>query len=282
MLTCQNFTYFQDEHYQLEASLYVANENKKNQTILYLHGGGLIWGSRHDLPESYIQLFVQAGYDFISLDYPLAPETDLAEILSKLELAFHWFQKEALTTLKLSSTNFHLFGRSAGAYLAFICAKNPNVPAPQKIISFYGYASINAAFYLEPNSFYQTYPLVPLNLVDALIQQKPIVTGSLEKRYGIYLYARQTGKWLDLVLKNQADSEKYSLSDEDLALLPPTFIAQSTADEDVPYRIGIDLSLAIPKAKFLSIQGLQHDFDQDFNEPQAKNAYQEAINWLNK
>lgn len=282
MLPEQNFTYFQDETITLEASFYSATGPKKNQTILYLHGGGLIWGSRHDLPENYRKLFLQAGYDFLSLDYPLAPETDLKEISAKLLLGLQWFQKEYATTLGLATSDFHLFGRSAGAYLAFLCGKNPLAPKPIKLISFYGYAAIDAPFYLEPNPFYQKYPTIPLNLVEALIQKTPLVEGTLEKRYSIYMYARQTGSWLDLVLKEKAAYKEYSLTDSDLAQLPPTFIAQSTDDEDVPYRIGVDLSLAIPKAKFVTVHGLQHDFDHDGTNPTANDVYQQLVDWLSK
>ena len=49
--------------------------------IFYLHGGGLVFGEPDDLPLCYVNLFLNAGYELISLDYPLAPEQRLAVIL---------------------------------------------------------------------------------------------------------------------------------------------------------------------------------------------------------
>lgn len=87
MLLYKDFIFHTTEKYQLEASLYQPTGTPLNQTIIYLHGGGLIWGSRFDLPEEYIQLFLSAGYHFLTLDYPLAPEVELPEIEAASVLA---------------------------------------------------------------------------------------------------------------------------------------------------------------------------------------------------
>ena len=68
--------------------------------IFYLHGGGLVFGEPDDLPSCYVNLFLNAGYELVSLDYPLAPEQGLAVILEAVHagvmgmleiLGFHWF-----------------------------------------------------------------------------------------------------------------------------------------------------------------------------------------------
>ena len=38
--------------------------------IFYLHGGGLVFGEPDDLPLCYVNLFLNVGYELISLDYP--------------------------------------------------------------------------------------------------------------------------------------------------------------------------------------------------------------------
>lgn len=45
----------------------------RHVAILYLHGGGLLYGDRDDLPEPYRNLLLDAGYTLYCLDYPLAP-----------------------------------------------------------------------------------------------------------------------------------------------------------------------------------------------------------------
>ena len=45
--------------------------------IFYLHGGGLVFGEPDDLPLCYVNLFLNAGYELISLDYPLITSTNV-------------------------------------------------------------------------------------------------------------------------------------------------------------------------------------------------------------
>ena len=132
MLLYKDFIFHTTEKYQLEASLYQPTGTPLNQTIIYLHGGGLIWGSRFDLPEEYIQLFLSAGYHFLTLDYPLAPEVELPEIEAAIQTGINWFLNPANQSLELKSNEFILFGRSAGAYLGFLYQKNALAVQPKK------------------------------------------------------------------------------------------------------------------------------------------------------
>ena len=66
----------------INADYYPAAKNEKNVTILYFHGGGLMYGQRQDLPDVYRRMFSDAGYNFLAFDYPLAPESSLADIHS--------------------------------------------------------------------------------------------------------------------------------------------------------------------------------------------------------
>lgn len=282
MLSFTDFTYFKTDSYTLKASFYQAENNLKHQTIIYFHGGGLIWGNRFDLPETYIQQFLEAGYHFLTVDYPLAPECALPEIYHCIQQSILWFTKEAGPTLGLDSAEYLLFGRSAGAYLAFLCGKDQTIPAPQKMISFYGYAGINEDFYLRPSPYYLKFPRVAKELVQAMTQPTPIVNGPLETRYGIYIYARQTGAWLELLLPDKSNMQDYSVTDDDLAQLPPTFIAQSNQDQDVPYSIGLLLNQKIPQSQFVTVTDLTHDFDKNTADTQAQRVYLELLNWLDK
>ena len=75
------FSCITKENIHLHATLYREKRNRKNLTILYFHGGGLLYGISTDLPENYINEFLNSGYNFLTLDYPLAPETKLHLIL---------------------------------------------------------------------------------------------------------------------------------------------------------------------------------------------------------
>ena len=49
--------------------------------LFYLHGGGLLYGERDDLPTPYVNMLLSAGYTIVSADYPLAPESCYSEII---------------------------------------------------------------------------------------------------------------------------------------------------------------------------------------------------------
>lgn len=265
----------------LSASFYRATDNVKNQTIIYFHGGGLIWGNRDDLPAAYIELFLNAGYHLLTVDYPLAPETALPDIYSSAVEAVRWFINHSETVLHIPTNDYTLFGRSAGAYLALLIGSDLNLAKrPDKIISFYGYSSIQETFYLLPSKHYQQYPSIPKSLITQLTQPNPLAKGPLETRYAIYLYARQTGRWLDLVLSDKKNQDQFSLSDSELAALPPVFIAQSKTDQDVPFQQGENLNKKLSDAKFVVIEEANHDFDSDATNKEALGVYQELIEWL--
>lgn len=273
-------------HYQslvLEATFYKADSASKEQTIIYIHGGGLVYGQRNDLPEVYIQNFLQAGYHFLAFDYPLAPEAPLKDIYTETRKGIQWFIEEYSSTLGITSDTFILFGRSAGAYLSLLLANDPELPSPVKLISFYGYYSLNEASFHKPSVYYKKYPLVPEKVIRKLISSSsPIAKGPLQTRYALYLYARQTGKWIEFLQASQEDIQIFSLTLEDLQALPPVFIAQSTIDQDIPYAIGKTLHSSIPDSYFFSVEGLEHDFDRDPSNEKAKEAYHQLFDWMDK
>ena len=77
--------------------------------IFYLHGGGLVFGEPDDLPLCYVNLFSNAGYELISLDYPLAPEQRLAVILDAVHAASPcWIQKSSQICIHLVVCRFEI------------------------------------------------------------------------------------------------------------------------------------------------------------------------------
>lgn len=68
-------------------------------------------------------------------------------------------------------------------------------------------------------------------------------------RYSIYIYARQTGCWPEL-LGTSEDIARYSLSEEDFALLPPGFFTASSGDQDVPFRESKQMPGKTPAVSF--------------------------------
>lgn len=268
----------------IKATFYQAHNNRKNISILYLHGGGLVYGHKDDLPEEYIQLFLGSGYDLIMLDYLLAPESPLEEIITTLETSINHFTTHIYKDIGLTASNYVLFGRSAGSYLALLAAKRNNIMRPAALILFYGYSSLSEAFFSTPNSHFLTMPTIPHSLITAIIRNKPLTNGPIQKRYALYIYARQTGTWLSLIapkINNEALSS-YTLTDGDFKNLPPAFLAASTTDFDVPFEMSKMMSEAIPSSHLHLVQNSDHDFDRNPKDKQAKEAYLSLLSWLKK
>lgn len=276
----KEFTYATFQDLDLKTTFFASPNPVKNKTILYFHGGGLIYGTRNDLPEQYIQQFLDHGYHFLTFDYPLAPETKLTDILACGKQAVRWFSDNSDSLFETPAKNFILFGRSAGAYLAFLLAAAKDLPTPQKLISFYGYDSLMYPEFNKPSKHYKQFPSVPEVILQKMIGASPIAHGPLQTRYALYLYARQTGKWLSFLGADEKTTETFSLSKEDLEQLPPVFLAQSQADQDVPYSVGEKLAATIPDNYFYKVKNMEHDFDRDIHAPQSINAYEECLNWL--
>lgn len=275
-----DFTYAHLDGLALNASFYRSNKADTDRTILYFHGGGLLYGHRHDLPETYISDFLDAGYHFLTCDYPLAPESSLRVITQAVNDAISWFMENAKSSLQLNQSDYVLFGRSAGAYLCYLMASDETLPKPDKLIAFYGYSSLAHQAFTEPSAHYKQYPQLPETVISRLIKPHPIAEAPLQTRFALYLHARQSGKWLDLLTDSSKDIKTYELNEEQLNHLPPTFIAHSKTDKDVPYQLAEKMSHGRPNVYLHTISSGKHDFDRQTEASESRKAYQALITWL--
>ena len=278
-ITYKNFEYYEYNSLKLCASIYKAVNNKKNKSIIYIHGGGLLYGSRNDLPEKYINLFLESGYNLITLDYPLAPEAKLTDILDCLDIGIKWFKENATKTLQLPSYEYFLFGRSAGAYLCLLLTAKYN-NQPIGIISFYGYYELTNRAFSDPNPYYSSFSAIPKNIIDKLLYLAPVAEAKLETRYMLYVYCRQQGTWLDSFISSPYEKIKFSLNDEALSKLPPVFLTASRNDTDIPFTVSLHMLEHIQKAVLEKVDGNVHDFDRNTNNEIGMDIYKKVIHWL--
>ncbi|WP_163651934.1 alpha/beta hydrolase [Listeria sp. PSOL-1] len=279
----KTLTYAKREALDLKADFY-RSEKTDARTIIYFHGGGLIYGTRYDLPEEYIQLFLESGYHLLACDYRLAPETKLPQIYQDASDAVFWFKQNARQELGLTNDDFALFGRSSGAFLAINLASDPALPKPFAILSFYGYSSLKSTWVRTENLFFKKYPAISATLCNAMILPHEIAEGAVEKRFALYLYSKQSGEWLSMVAGipiNQKLMDTYSLDPEqDFHFLPPIFLAHSLSDPDVPAVESEKLANGTLYHEFYQVEDLPHDFDTDTTKEEGALAYKAAIRFL--
>lgn len=253
--------------------------------VLYYHGGGFLCGEMGDLPKLYQRMFTQAGYTLVTVEYPLCPEYTLAGSVA--------YSLEALGEIVralplLDCDSYVLFGRSAGAYLALKLAASlscgaPELLQPAAILDFYGFWNLDEAFLHEPSTHYQSMPRVDEQTVARICGEEGelVLGGANAQRYSLYVYARQTGRWGELLgVRTDAAREALSLSSEDVAALPPLFITASTGDQDVPLKQSKTLMRAATGAVMHQVYYLEHDFDRDVSNSAGREAYEAALAFL--
>lgn len=94
-------------------------DSENFDTVIYIHGGGLDYGSRKDFNPEY---FVNKGTAAVSVDYRLLPEADFPEFIEDTAKAIAYV-KSNLTKWKGNGRIF-LWGASAGAYIVMMLCLN--------------------------------------------------------------------------------------------------------------------------------------------------------------
>lgn len=242
--------------------------------LLYLHGGGLVYGSRSDIPEVLVKMIQAAGYTVITMDYLLAPNNNLFEIVEKLWESFLEIKKKWI-----SSAQYSICGRSAGSYLMFLLAKQiqkKKLAEPTSLINFYGYYDL-AYIDEKRNLTDQTIKKATISSID---QTAPKWDDPYLQRYLLYLYGVQEqllSNWYNISPENMT---AFQLTEKELSTLPPLFSTASTSDAEVPFRYSKTAAKKNRNGVFVPAYYLEHDFLKSVNEPEAEKVLDRLKDWL--
>ncbi|QIM66433.1 hypothetical protein A4G16_03095 [Mannheimia granulomatis] len=261
----------------IEATLYQDNETQPVANLIYLHGGGLLYGSKEDLPALHLKQFTQAGLQIFAINYPLAPQAQLEQIMQSILLSLKALQNQFATELP-----YFLFGRSAGGYLALLAAtklsQQDELIQPKGVLSFYGYGFLTDGWLDSPSPYYLKLPLVSESTFQSLITT-PSQEAALNTHFSAYIYARQTGKWKSLIYQGR---DKFFYLDYSLRLAElnlPIFAAHATNDPDVPFAEFQALCEKFNPTRFVIAADL-HDFDRDEQSVHTQELLKAAINFV--
>ncbi|SDK94759.1 alpha/beta hydrolase [Natronincola ferrireducens] len=269
----------------IKADLYLI-ENKKAPVIMYIHGGGLIWGSRESILGQQVKLYNEAGFNVISIDYRVAPETKLESILEDIKDAINWVKVECTKKYNINAEKIAVVGSSAGGYLALMTGTF--VDKPKAIVSFYGYGNLLDDWCIQPHSFYCREIMISTKEAQNYVSDGAISEGGRE-RWLYYLYCRQKGVWTNEISGYDVVKDKEKLLDfcpinkigKDY---PPTMLLHGDKDDDVPFQESLLLKEKLDEMevenKLILLKGKGHDFDCQMEDIEVKTAFNNVILFL--
>jgi acetyl esterase/lipase len=270
----------------------ISNDTIVRPIIVWLHGGALIMGSKNRLPKEQLEFYLHAGYSLLSIDYRLAPETKLNEIVEDIKDAIIWVQNND-TQLQIDPKRIFVIGHSAGGYLSLMTGYILDNP-PRAIVSFYGYGDLQSEWCNQPDSFYLNYRKVPKEKAYKLIRGSTITSASNDERFDLYLYCRQQGIWSNIVSGRDTKKEpeyfnQFCPIKNINSNYPPVLLIHGDNDTDVPFKQSVlmdeALSLKNIDHQFIRMTGFGHAFDKTkggLSNAQINNTFNEVVKFLNK
>ncbi len=102
----KTYTYKTFRNCEICADVFPAqNSSGLSPTIIWIHGGGLVFGSRNRINPEPLNRYLGIGCNVVSIDYRLAPETKLQSIIEDIKDAC-----KCVRTIgpNLFNTDFHL------------------------------------------------------------------------------------------------------------------------------------------------------------------------------
>ena len=293
--------------HEILADVYRPKDDRICPVIVHLHGGALIMGNRGlespslnayraqhpELPYfDLLEFAAKGGYAVVSIDYRLAPETKLPEIVSDVESAFRWIGVEGARRFHLDTDRMVVFGGSAGGYLTLLTGYRVS-PKPKALVSLYGYGQLNADWYTKPNP-YPGYTKQKVTREEAMRQTDGTIVSDSELRKGngglIYMYYRQNGLWTREVNGFSQDSLAREIVQYEPAKnvthdYPPTLLIHGTMDTDVPFEESVNMTEQFKENGvpyiFLPIQKGEHELTGG-DRTEIKDAYRSMMQFMTK
>lgn len=245
----------------------VADETIRPLAV-WIHGGALINGGREGIGPAGKAL-LEAGYCVVSIDYRLAPETKLPEIVEDLEDAFTWLRANGREKLRVNPDKIAVLGGSAGGYLTLTAGFRVK-PRPTVLVAYWGYGDLVGPWMTQPSP-HPAHQGARLDAAAMTAVEAGAPVANAKDREGnggaYYQTCRQLGIWpwkvagLDPV--NAPESFVPFMAAKNVtAEFPPTLMIHGTADTDVPYEQSQIMAREFEKHRvpfqLITIEGGEH------------------------
>jgi acetyl esterase/lipase len=288
----ETFTYRRVGSLEIRADVHRGPGEGVRPVILWIHGGALIMGNRHNLAESrqkHLDDYLRSGFVVVSIDYRLAPETKLSKIWEDVAAAYQRIRRDGPRLFQADPLRIAVIGHSAGGYLTLLAGARLR-PPPRALVSWYGYGDIAADWYARPDAFYNRQPAVSRAEALAAVGGTPIAEPAPKNSRGrFYLYTRQQGLWPKLVAGFDPVTERAQLDQYcPLRLVrrgyPPAMLLHGDEDTDVPFDQSRLMSEELRRQgvahEFVAMPGMGHGFDRAMDDPRVADAFEKSLRFL--
>jgi len=242
---------------KVQADVYRVDDAAVRPVVVWIHGGALITGSRKSVPQNLLDLCRDEGYALVSIDYRLAPEVKLPEVIADVADALRWVRGAGAKECRLDADRVVVTGGSAGGYLTLMTGVLAR-PRPTALVAYWGYGDVDGDWYTKPSEFYRrTVPLIARDEAYKGVGGATI-TGSedgidFKARGRFYHYLRQNGLWTKEVTgyeaSDRAKLDPYCPVRNVSPDYPPTLLVHGTEDTDVPYQLSADMARELARHK---------------------------------
>lgn len=238
----QSHVYKQVGALAIRADSYQFTKQPRQPVIVWIHGGGLINGHRESFPGWLMEAAREQGCVLVSIDYRLAPETKLPEIITDLTDAFRFIREKGPELFQADATRVAAVGGSAGGYLALTAGYKAE-PRLAAVVSLWGYGELIGPWYSQPSS-HARHQKSKLSAEDAWAQVSGEAVSDSRERRGnggaFYQFCRQQGLWPKAVggwdPHLEADKFNAFMPLKNVTKdYPPTLLIHGDKDTDVPY-----------------------------------------------
>jgi len=256
----ETYTYKTVANCTIKADVYrtVAGRSPR-PVVMAIHGGALIMGGRYPIQMDLFEPLLNREFVTVSIDYRLAPETKLPEIIKDVQDAFRWVRESGPKLFGADPKRIGVQGGSAGGYLTLMTGFCVD-PRPKALVSHYGYGDLIGDWYSRPDPFYCSQPAVSKeSAYRAVGNGVPCGNPQGNRRHEFYLYCRQQGLWPKEVsgfdpVTQPEQFKPYCPVQNVTSDYPPTLLAHGNQDTDVPYEQSVLMDAALNRA------GVEHEF----------------------
>jgi len=160
--TPTTYVYKKVDGLELELDVYLpitaSHEGNAIPIYVWFHGGGLLMGSRTSAPPHFRRAANKYNICLVSVDYRLAPQAPLKDILEDVRDSITWTREELPAIVKanggpeLDKNRLGVSGSSAGGYITLLAGLSISgvSPPPKVLLPIYPITNPLGPFFVTP------------------------------------------------------------------------------------------------------------------------------------